>query len=95
MKPAAQAAALAPRSSRPHTSPRKLAEDRYHLIAETWLANQALGPRQVRNQLRRTHALRVGTSTVRRVLEEHDTLPLVAAPLASFRLAEGPRGREV
>ena len=74
-KPAAQAAALAPRSSRPHTSPRKLAEDRYHLIAETWLANQALGPRQVRNQLRRTHALRVGTSTVRRVLEEHGYVP--------------------
>lgn len=68
-------AALLPRSSRPHTSPRKLAEDRYHLIAETWLANQALGPRQVRNQLRRTHALRVGTSTVRRVLEEHGYVP--------------------
>jgi transposase InsO family protein len=74
-KPAAQAAALQPRSSRPHTSPRKLAEDRYHLIAETWLGNQALGPRQVRNQLRRTHALRVGTSTVRRVLEEHGYVP--------------------
>ncbi|HET7499944.1 MAG TPA: hypothetical protein VFK02_03050 [Kofleriaceae bacterium] len=68
-------AALAARSSRPHRSPNKLAEDRYHLIAETWLANQALGPRQIRNQLRRTHALRVGTSTVRRVLEEHGYVP--------------------
>lgn len=68
-------AALVARSSRPHRSPNKLAEDRYHLIAETWLANQALGPRQVRNQLRRTHALRVGTSTVRRVLEEHGYVP--------------------
>lgn len=73
-KHAAQAA-LAARSSRPHRSPNKLAEDRYHLIAETWLANQALGPRQIRNQLRRTHALRVGTSTVRRVLEEHGYVP--------------------
>jgi transposase InsO family protein len=68
-------AALAARSSRPHRSPNKLAEDRYHLIAETWLTNQALGPRQIRNQLRRTHALRVGTSTVRRVLEEHGYVP--------------------
>jgi len=72
---AAAATALVPRSSRPHRSPNKLAEDRYHLIAETWLANQALGPRQIRNQLRRTHALRVGTSTVRRVLEEHGYVP--------------------
>lgn len=73
-KPAA-AAALAPRSSRPHTSPRQLTEERYHLIAETWLKNQALGPRQVRNQLRREHGLRVGTSTTRRVLEEHGYVP--------------------
>jgi putative transposase len=72
---AAAATALVPRSSRPHRSPNKLAEERYHLIAETWLANQALGPRQIRNQLRRTHALRVGTSTVRRVLEEHGYVP--------------------
>jgi putative transposase len=72
---AAAATALVARSSRPHRSPNKLAEDRYHLIAETWLANQALGPRQIRNQLRRTHALRVGTSTVRRVLEEHGYVP--------------------
>jgi putative transposase len=72
---AAAATALVPRPSRPHRSPNKLAEDRYHLIAETWLANQALGPRQIRNQLRRTHALRVGTSTVRRVLEEHGYVP--------------------
>jgi putative transposase len=71
----AAATALVPRSSRPHRSPNQLAEDRYHLIAETWLANQALGPRQIRNQLRRTHALRVGTSTVRRVLEEHGYVP--------------------
>jgi len=73
-KHAAQAA-LAAWSSQPRRSPNKLAEDRYHLIAETWLANQALGPRQIRNQLRRTHALRVGTSTVRRVLEEHGYVP--------------------
>jgi transposase InsO family protein len=72
---AAAATALVPRSSRPHRSPNKLAEERYHLIAETWLANQALGPRQIRNQLRRTHALRVGTSTVRRVLEEQGYVP--------------------
>jgi transposase InsO family protein len=72
---AAAATALEPRSSRPHRSPNKLAEDRYHLVAETWLANQALGPRQIRNQLRRTHALRIGTSTVRRILEEHGYVP--------------------
>ena len=72
---AAKATALEPRSSRPHRSPNKLAEDRYHLVAETWLANQALGPRQIRNQLRRTHALRIGTSTVRRIIEEHGYVP--------------------
>ena len=63
--------ALTPRSSRPKRNGRQLTEERYHLIAETWLKNQALGPRQVRNLLRRSHSLRVGTSTVRRVLEEH------------------------
>jgi transposase InsO family protein len=67
--------ALAPRSSRPRHNGRKLSEERYHLIAETWQKNQALGPRQVRNQLRRTHGLRVGTSTVRRVMEEHGYVP--------------------
>ena len=73
--PEAAARALAPRSSRPRTSPRQLTEERYHLIAETWLTNQALGPRQVRNKLRRDKGLRVGTSTVRRVLEEHGYVP--------------------
>jgi transposase InsO family protein len=67
--------ALGGRSSRPHRNGRQLTEERYHLIAETWLRNQALGPRQVRNLLRRTHSLRVGTSTVRRVLEEHGYVP--------------------
>lgn len=67
--------ALLPRSSRPKRNGRQLSEQRYALIAETWKANQALGPRQVRNQLRRTHALRVGTSTVRRVMEEQGYVP--------------------
>lgn len=67
--------ALAPRSSRPKRNARQLTEERYHVIAETWLKNQALGPRQVRNQLRRERGLRVGTSTVRRVLEEHGYVP--------------------
>lgn len=67
--------ALAPRSSRPHRNGRKLDEQRYHLIADTWKSNQALGPRQVRNLLHRTHALRVGTSTCRRVMEEHGYVP--------------------
>ena len=67
--------ALAPRSSRPQRIAGKLSEERYHLIAETWLENQALGPRQVRQLLRRNHALRVGTSTVRRVMEEHGYVP--------------------
>lgn len=67
--------ALAPRSSRPKHNGRKLDEQRYHLIADTWKSNQALGPRQVRNLLRRTHALRVGTSTCRRVMEEHGYVP--------------------
>jgi len=66
-----KAQALRPRSSRPKQNARQLDEDRYHLIAETWLKNQALGPRQVRNLLRRTRGLRAGTSTVRRVMEEH------------------------
>jgi len=73
--PQQAAQALAPRSSRPKRNARQLTEERYHLIAETWLKNQALGPRQVRNQLRRTHALRASTSTVRRVLEEHGYVP--------------------
>lgn len=68
-------AALAPRSSRPAHIAGKLSEERHHLIAETWLKNQALGPRQVRNVLRRNHALRVGTSTVRRVMEEQGYVP--------------------
>jgi transposase InsO family protein len=68
-------AALAPRSSRPAHMPGKLSEERHHLIAETWLKNQALGPRQVAQLLRRTHALRVGTSTVRRVMEEQGYVP--------------------
>ncbi len=67
--------ALAPRSSRPKRIASKLSEERYHLIAETWLENQALGPRQVRQLLRRKHAIRVGTSTVRRVIEEHGYVP--------------------
>ncbi len=67
--------ALAPRSSRPKRITGKLSEERYNLITETWLENQALGPRQVRQLLRRTHALRVGTSTVRRVIEEHGYVP--------------------
>lgn len=67
--------ALAPRSSRPKRNSQQLTEERYHLIAETWLKNQALGPRQVRNQLRREHGLRVGTSTARRVMEEHGYVP--------------------
>ncbi len=67
--------ALAPRSSRPKRIAGKLSEERYNLITETWLENQALGPRQVRQLLRRTHALRVGTSTVRRVIEEHGYVP--------------------
>lgn len=67
--------ALTPRSSRPKRIAGKLSEERYHLIAETWLENQALGPRQVRQLLRRKHAVRVGTSTVRRVLEEHGYVP--------------------
>jgi len=67
--------ALTPRSSRPRCNARRLSEERYHLIAETWKNNQALGPRQVRNQLRRTHGLRVGTSTVRKVMEEHGYVP--------------------
>jgi transposase len=68
-------AELAPRSSRPKRIAGKLSEERHHLIAETWLRNQALGPRQVRNVLRRNHALRVGTSTVRRVMEEQGYVP--------------------
>jgi transposase InsO family protein len=67
--------ALLPRSSRPKRNGRQLSEQRYELIAETWKRNQALGPRQVRNQLRRTHGLRVGTSTVRRVMEEQGYVP--------------------
>ncbi len=67
--------ALAPRSSRPKHIAGKLSEERYHLIADTWLKNQALGPRQVSQLLRREHALRVGTSTVRHVLEEHGYVP--------------------
>jgi transposase InsO family protein len=67
--------ALKPRSSRPKKNAQKLDEERYHLIAETWLKNQALGPRQVRNLLRRSHGLRAGTSTVRRVMEEHGYVP--------------------
>lgn len=67
--------ALAPRSSRPRRNARRLSEERYHLIADTWKRNQALGPRQVRNQLRRTHGLRVGTSTARKVMEEHGYVP--------------------
>jgi len=67
--------ALQPRSSRPKKNARKLDEERYHLIANTWLKNQALGPRQVRNLLRRSHGLRAGTSTVRRVMEEHGYVP--------------------
>ena len=67
--------ALAPRSSRPKRNGQKLSEERYHLIAETWLENQALGPRQVRQLLRRNHGVRVGTSTARRVMEEHGYVP--------------------
>jgi len=67
--------ALEPRSSRPKRNARRLSEERYHLIAETWKKNQALGPRQVRNQLRRNHGLRVGTSTARKVMEEHGYVP--------------------
>jgi transposase InsO family protein len=67
--------ALAPRSSAPKHNARRLPEKRYHLIAETWLKNQALGPRQVRNKMRRDHGLRVGTSTARRVMEEHGYVP--------------------
>lgn len=68
-------AALAPGSSRPKHIAGKLSEERHHLIAETWLKNQALGPRQVARLLRRTHALRVGTSTARRVMEEQGYVP--------------------
>jgi len=68
-------AALAPGSSRPKHIAGKLSEERHHLIAETWLKNQALGPRQVAQLLRRTDALRVGTSTVRRVMEEQGYVP--------------------
>jgi transposase InsO family protein len=68
-------AALEPRSSKPMRNGRALPEERYQRIAETWKANQALGPRQVRNLLRRNHGLRVGTSTVRRVMEEHGYVP--------------------
>jgi putative transposase len=68
-------AGLEARSSRPKRITGKLSEERHHLIAETWLRNQALGPRQVRNVLRRNHALRVGTSTVRRVMEEQGYVP--------------------
>lgn len=67
--------ALALRSSCPKHKARRLPEERYHLIAETWKKNQALGPRQVRNKLRRDHGLRVGTSTARRVMEEHGYVP--------------------
>jgi len=67
--------ALAPRSSCPKHNARRLPEERYHLIAETWKKNQALGPRQVRNKLRRDHGLRVGTSTARKVMEEHGYVP--------------------
>lgn len=69
--------ALEPRSSAPKHNAKKISEERYHLVAETWLRNQALGPRQVRNQVRRDHGLRVGTSTVRRILEEHGYVPPV------------------
>lgn len=67
--------ALEPRSSRPKQNAHRLSEKRYHLIAETWKNNQALGPRQVRNQLRREHGIRVGTSTARKVMEEHGYVP--------------------
>lgn len=60
--------ALEPRSSRPKRNARKLSEERYNLIAETWKKNQALGPRQVRNKVRRDHGVRVGTSTARKVV---------------------------
>jgi len=64
-------AALEARSSRPKRNAQKLDEERYHVIAETWLANQALGPRQVGNLLRRSRGIRAATSTVRRVMQEH------------------------
>lgn len=67
--------ALEPRSSRPKRNARKLSEERYNLIAETWKKNQALGPRQVRNKVRRDHGVRVGTSTARKVMEEHGYVP--------------------
>ena len=66
---------LVARSSRPKHNAQKLSEERHHLIAEAWKQNQALGPRQVRNHLRRTQGLRVGTSTVRRVMQEHGYVP--------------------
>ena len=70
-----QDAALAARSSRPKHIAGKLPEERYHLIADTWLKNQALGPRQVAQLLRRNHAVRVGTSTTRRIMEEQGYVP--------------------
>jgi transposase InsO family protein len=85
-------AALQPRSSRPKRNGRQLDEERYHLIAETWLKNQALGPRQVRNLLRRTRGLRAGTSTVRRVMEEHGYVaPKVTVERKAVRRYEAVR----
>ncbi|HTP20828.1 MAG TPA: DDE-type integrase/transposase/recombinase, partial [Solirubrobacteraceae bacterium] len=67
--------ALTARSSRPKHVSGKLSEERYRLIADTWLRNQALGPRQVAHLLRRNHAVRVGTSTTRRVMEDQGYVP--------------------
>jgi len=67
--------ALAPRSSKPQRNGHKLAEKRYQLIADTWSANKALGPRQVKNKVRRDHGVKVGTSTARKVMEEHGYVP--------------------
>ena len=71
----AAAQALAARSSRPKHNAQTMSEERHHQIADAWLANQALGPRQVRNLLRRTRGLRVGTSTVRRVMLDKGYVP--------------------
>ena len=67
--------ALQARSTRPKRNAQKISEERYQLIADTWKKNQALGPRQVSQILRRKNGLRVGTSTCRKVMQEHGYVP--------------------
>lgn len=63
-------AGLAPQSTRPHHSPSPVSEQQSELVLELKRKHPEMGPAQLRNQLRRFHAVSLSHKTIGKILRD-------------------------